>query len=81
MHHSLVDHTLVLDLGFVIELHPQPTHHGNAALVGRIRNGDDPRQPERLEGVIEPSGGCLRGIAPPPVLAGESPPHLDLVGV
>jgi hypothetical protein len=43
---SLVDHTLVLDLDFVIELHPQPTHHRHAALVGRIRQGDDPRQPE-----------------------------------
>jgi hypothetical protein len=36
---------------------------------------------ERTERMVEPRGRCLRGVAVPPVLAGQPPPNLDLVGI
>ena len=76
----LEDLAHVLDLGLAVELHAQASHHGQAAQVRRVGDGDDPGQPQGAEGVVQPAGRGLGGVAVAPVLVGQPPGHLDVVG-
>ena len=42
VHQRLQDHTAVLNLGLVVEHHPQPPHHHHAAQGRPVGDRDDP---------------------------------------
>ena len=80
--HDRVEHgALVLDLRVVVPPQAEATHDGEAALVRRVGDRDDTRQPERAEREVEPSGAGLRGVPATPVPGREAPRDLDVIGV